>query len=124
MSKIHKLNALAASVVVSALGAGVAQAATNPFAAADMAGGYQQLAGAEGACGNHGMASPKAADKPVARADGEGKCGEGKCGEGKCGGDMKEKADAEGKCGEGKCGAGMMKDELKAGDAKQEAPKK
>ncbi|MFZ5724734.1 MAG: hypothetical protein ACOY33_13865 [Pseudomonadota bacterium] len=93
MSKLNKLNALAASVVVSALGVSVSHASSaNPFAASDVAGGYQQLAGAEGACGNHG-GQPKP----------EGKCGEGKCGEGKCGGD---KAAGEGKCGEGKCGEG------------------
>lgn len=113
MSKIHKLNALAASVVVSALGAGVAQAATaNPFAAADVVGAYRQLAGAEGACGNHGSSQPKAADN-AGKVDAEGKCGEGKCGEGKCGGEMKDKAAAEGKCGEGKCGADMMKEKPK-----------
>ena len=97
MSRISKLNALAAGVVIGTFGAGVVQAAANPFAASDLSGGYMQLA-----------------DK------GEGKCGEGKCGEGKCGedkkaaegkcGEMKDKA-AEGKCGEekdkaaeGKCG--------------------
>lgn len=100
MSKIHKLNAFAASVVVSALGAGVAQAAVvNPFAATDVAGGYQQLAGNEGACGSHGGDKPKS----------EGKCGADK---------MKE-----GKCGEGKCGAEMMGD-AKKDDAKKEEPKK
>ncbi|MFZ5756068.1 MAG: hypothetical protein ACOY3X_04140 [Pseudomonadota bacterium] len=106
MSKLKQLNALAASVVVSALGVSVSQAAANPFAASDLAGGYQQLAGAEGACGNHGSDKPK-----------EGKCGEGKCGEGKCGAD---KAKAEGKCGEGKCGAdkAKAKAEGKCGEGK------
>jgi|JI102314A2RNA_FD_contig_41_100480_length_448_multi_3_in_0_out_0_1 uncharacterized low-complexity protein len=95
MSRISKLNALAAGVVIGTLGAGAAQAAANPFAATDLPGGYMQLAEhGEGKCG-------------------EGKCGEGKCGEkkdgkteeGKCG---EKKGDAEGKCGEkkaeGKCG--------------------
>ncbi|HAU06207.1 MAG TPA: low-complexity protein [Gammaproteobacteria bacterium] len=54
----------------------VANADTNPFAAAELSSGYMQLAGHHGA---------------------EGKCGEGKCG------NHDEKA-KEGKCGEGKCG--------------------
>ena len=92
MSKLSKLNALAASVVVGALGASVAQADANPFSASDVASGYLQLA--EGKCG-------------------EGKCGEGKCGEskdegkdaeGKCGGAKDDGKAGEGKCGEGKCG--------------------
>lgn len=109
MSKLSTLNALAASVVVSALGVSVAHAAANPFAASDLVGGYQQLAGAEGACGSHGE-----------KAKEEGKCGdkakkEGKCGEGKCGGD---KAKKEGKCGEGKCGGDKAKAEGKCGEGK------
>ena len=84
MSRISKLNALAASVVLSTLGVSTAQAVGNPFAATDLAGGYQQLA-----------------------ANAEGKCGEGKCGEGKCGGQHDAGKAAEGKCGEGKCGEGM-----------------
>ena len=63
MAKLTKLNPLAATVgaavVASALSAPVAQAAENPFAAADLSAGYQ-------------LASDHA---------------EGKCGEGKCGGD-------------------------------------
>lgn len=85
------LGALMAGVVV----AGNAQAAENPFGAAELPGGYM-------------LAS---ADKA-----GEGKCGEGKCGEGKCGEDAEKKSgegkcgegadkkSGEGKCGEGKCG--------------------
>lgn len=80
------LGALMAGVVV----AGNAQAAENPFGAAELPGGYM-------------LAS---ADKA-----GEGKCGEGKCGEdaekksgeGKCG-EGADKKSGEGKCGEGKCG--------------------
>lgn len=113
MSKLNTLNALAASVVVSALGVSVAHAAAaaNPFAASDLVGGYQQLAGVEGSCGSHGE-----------KAKEEGKCGdkakkEGKCGEGKCGAD-KAKAKAEGKCGEGKCGADKAKAEGKCGGEK------
>ncbi len=100
MSKLNKLNALAATIVVGALGVTTAHAA-NPFAATDLAAGYQ-LAGAEGACGSHG-----GEQKPEGKC-GEGKCGEGKCGadkaagEGKCGAEKKP----EGKCGEGKCGEG------------------
>ena len=55
----------------------VANADTNPFAAAELSSGYMQLAGHHGA---------------------EGKCGEGKCGN-------HDKKAKEGKCGEGKCGA-------------------
>ena len=85
--------ALGAAFVASALSAPLAQAAApggmvdNPFAATDLAGGYQQLAHkhGEGKCG-------------------EGKCGEGKCGEGKCGGDDGDDKGGEGKCGEGRCG--------------------
>lgn len=86
MSRISKLNAIAAGVVIGTLGAGSVQAAANPFTATDLPGGYMQLA-----------------DK------GEGKCGEGKCGEkkaeGKCG-EEKDDKKGEGKCGEGKCGEG------------------
>ena len=49
-------------------------AAENPFASAELQGGYKLA-------GHHG---------------------EGKCGEGKCGGSGK--SSSEGKCGEGKCG--------------------
>ncbi len=86
MSRLNRFNVLAASVVVSALGAaGAVQAAGNPFTATDLAGGYQQLAD------NYA----------------EGKCGEGKCGEGKCGGRHDKANASEGKCGEGRCGEGM-----------------
>ncbi len=61
MAKLTKLNPLAATVgaavVASALSAPVAQAAENPFAAADLSAGYQ-----------------------LAADHAEGKCGEGKCG--------------------------------------------
>ena len=71
MAKLTKLNPLAATVgaavVASALSAPVAQAAENPFAAADLSAGYQLAADhAEGKCG-------------------EGKCGEDKKAEGSCG---------------------------------------
>lgn len=84
MSRINKLNMLAASIVVSAAGVAVAHADANPFASTDLSSGYQQLAQGDG--------------KPA-----EGKCGEGKCGEGKCG----EKMEAAEKAGEGKCGEAM-----------------
>ena len=92
MAKLTKLNPLAATVgaavVASALSAPVAQAAENPFAAADLSAGYQLASDhAEGKCGE---------DKKA-----EGSCGE-KGAEGKCGEDKK----GEGKCGEGKCGGG------------------
>ena len=88
MAKLTKLNPLAMTVgaafMASALSAPVT-AAENPFAATDLAKGYQ-LAGNEGKCGEGKC--------------GEGKCGEDKGGEGKCG----EDKGGEGKCGEGKCG--------------------
>lgn len=83
MSKFSKLNPLAATLgaaVMASAFAMPAQADQNPFAAEDLAAGYQLA-------DNHG--------------GGEGKCGEGKCGEGSCG----EDKDGEGKCGEGKCGS-------------------
>lgn len=92
MSKINRLNTLAASVVIGALSASTAQASGSPFQATDLATGYQQLVLAEG------------------------KCGEGKCGEGMCG-DMKDSKGAEGKCGEGKCGEGMCGAATPDGDA-------
>lgn len=100
--------ALGAAFLATSI-APLASAATNPFSAQQLSGGYD-LANydkhGEGKCGGE-------------KAEGEGKCGgdkaegEGKCGEGKCGGDKAEaegkcggdKAKAEGKCGEGKCGA-------------------
>lgn len=95
MAKLTKLNPLAATigaaVVASALSAPVAQAAENPFAAADLTAGYQLAADhAEGKCGEGKCGEDKKA---------EGSCGE-KGAEGKCGEDKK----GEGKCGEGKCG--------------------
>ena len=88
MSKINKLNPLAAAVgavvVAGTLGTSPALADDAVFTSLDLHAGYMLAEGdkdAEGKCG-------------------EGKCGEGKCGEGKCG----EGKDTEGKCGEGKCG--------------------
>lgn len=61
-----------------ALGGGVAQASV--FQAADLNGGYMQL------------------------AEHHEKTGEHKCGEGKCGEKKKDGKAGEHKCGEGKCG--------------------
>ena len=95
--------ALGAAFVTSLASASIANAAENPFAMSELAGGYM-VAGSHMEGGDKGKAEGKC---------GEGKCGgaktegaekataEGKCGEGKCGGEKKE---AEGKCGEGKCG--------------------
>ena len=61
-------------------------AASNPFSAQPLSGGY---------------------DLPNYDKHAEGKCGEGKCGDSKAGGEGSgddKKADGEGKCGEGKCG--------------------
>jgi len=77
-------------------------AAENPFASAELQGGYKLASNhGEGKCGE-GKCGGKASSEGKC---GEGKCGgkassEGKCGEGKCGG----KSSSEGKCGEGKCG--------------------
>ena len=79
--------ALGAAFVTSLASAPIANAAENPFAMSELAGGYM------------------VADSHMA-GDDKGKA-EGKCGEGKCGGaktEGAEKATAEGKCGEGKCG--------------------
>jgi uncharacterized low-complexity protein len=95
--------ALGAAFVTSLASAPIANAAENPFAMSELAGGYMvadshmeggDKAKAEGKCGEGkcGGAKTEGADKATA---------EGKCGEGKCGGEKKE---AEGKCGEGKCG--------------------
>jgi uncharacterized low-complexity protein len=96
MSKLSKLNALAATLVAGTVVAAAAQAG-NPFSASDLAAGYQ-VAGhaeghAEGKCGEGNKAD-------------EGKCGakDDKAGEGKCG--AKDDKAGEGKCGEGKCGEG------------------
>ena len=92
--------------VATAFGAGIAMspiamADTNPFGAAELNGGYMQVAGShsgEGKCGEGKCGEGKCGEGKC----GEGKCGEGKCGEGKCG----EGKCGEGKCGEGKCGEG------------------
>ena len=68
--------AMGAAFVTSLAGAGVANAADNPFAMSDLSSGYM-----------------------VAESHTKGM--EGKCGEGKCGEKMKSR---EVKCGEGKCG--------------------
>lgn len=87
MKQLNTLTATLGAALLTSV-AFTAHAASNPFAAQELASGYS-LAAAEKAQ--------------------EGSCGEGKCGgemkgdaEGKCGGE--KKADAEGKCGEGKCG--------------------
>ena len=80
--------ALGASLALSP----IALAGTNPFAAAELPGGYMQIAGGHG----------------------EGGCGEGKCGsekdtnEGTCGSEKDHgegKSSGEEKDGEGSCGA-------------------
>lgn len=87
MKQLNTLTATLGAALLTSV-AFTAHAASNPFAAQELASGYS-LAAAEKAQ--------------------EGSCGEGKCGgemkgdaEGKCG--AEKKADAEGKCGEGKCG--------------------
>ena len=78
--------ALGAAFVTSLASAPIANAAENPFAMSELAGGYMV------ADSHMGGGHKEGGDKSKA---------EGKCGEGKCGGEKKE---AEGKCGEGKCG--------------------
>ena len=89
------------SVIAAATLAPLSQAADNPFAAKQLAAGYQ-----------------------LAQAD---KKADGKCGEAKCGADKKaaekKAADkkADGKCGEAKCGADKKADkksEASGGTAK------
>ena len=109
--------ALGAAFVTSLATAPIANAAENPFAMSELAGGYM-VAGSHMDGGDKDHAEGKC---------GEGKCGgdkskaEGKCGEGKCGG---EKATAEGKCGEGKCGGDKSKAEGKCGEGKCGGEKK
>ncbi len=114
MSKLNKLNALAASIVVGALGTSAVQAASSPFAVSDLAGGYQ-LAEADGKM----MEGKCGADKMKDAACSEDMMKDGKCTEAM----MKDKMMKEGKCGEGKCGADKMKDgkmmEGKCGDMKK-----
>ncbi len=90
--------ALGAAFVTSLASAPIANAAENPFAMSELAGGYM------------------VADSHMEGGD-KGKA-EGKCGEGKCGGEKKE---AEGKCGEGKCGGEKKEAEGKCGGEKKEA---
>lgn len=94
--------ALGAAFATGLSSSGVANAADNPFAMTEIAGGYMVAEAAEGKGGEGKCGAEKKAAK-------EGKCGEGKCGaekkaaaEGKCG--AEKKAAKEGKCGEGKCG--------------------
>ena len=90
----------------------LASAASNPFSAQQLSGGYDLPnygAHKEGGCGEGKCGAEKGEDegKEDHKADGEGKCGEGKCGEGKDDGEgapADAKAAGEGKCGEGKCG--------------------
>ncbi|MEC8444074.1 MAG: hypothetical protein VXZ05_07695 [Pseudomonadota bacterium] len=95
------MNTVLGTAFVTALAAGSAQAAENPFASAELKQGYKVAMHHEGKCGE---------GKCGAKSEGEGKCGEGKCGaksegEGKCGeGKCGAKSEGEGKCGEGKCG--------------------
>jgi uncharacterized low-complexity protein len=79
-----------AAIVGAALAGGLTAAhaaatdvsADELFGATEIDGGYIQLAGQEGSCGEGKCGGDK--------GDGEGKCGEGKCGEGKCGEDKGE----------------------------------
>lgn len=88
--------ALGAAFLASSF-APVASAASNPFSAQQLSGGYD-LANfdhhAEGGCGDK-KAEGSCGDKKA-----EGSCGDKKA-EGSCGDEKK----TEGKCGEGKCGA-------------------
>ena len=98
--KMKPVTAAVGTAFVASLATAGLASADNPFAAEELASGYDQLAqaDAEGKCGEGKCGESK---------DDEGKCGEGRCGEskdeseGKCG---ESKDDTEGKCGEGKCG--------------------
>ena len=94
--------ALGAAFVTSLASAPIANAAENPFAMSELAGGYM-VAGSHMEGGDKGKAEGKCGEGKCGGAKTEGKAeAEGKCGEGKCGGE--KKMDKEGKCGEGKCG--------------------
>lgn len=118
--------ALAASAALTAgiaLSPSLASPDTNPFASAELSGGYMQLA--EGKCGAE-MKGDHEAKCGAEMKDKAEKMKEGKCGEAKCGAEMKDKAEKmkEGKCGEAKCGADKKKAEGKCGEAKCGADKK
>lgn len=113
MSKKSMKSPLAAAVgaafASSLLGAGVAQAAENPFSMTELAQGYQ-VADAhmkEGKCGEGKCGGSKASGKEMQKEMGEGKCGTSEMGKGKegqCGAMNTKQKTTEGKCGEGKCG--------------------
>jgi len=109
ISKKPLAAALGAAFLATAIPS-LVSAASNPFSAQQLNGGYD-LANfdkhAEGKCGEGKCGDSK--------AGGEGSCGDKKAdAEGKCGGE--KKADGEGKCGEGKCG-----DKKAAGDGEKSA---
>jgi uncharacterized low-complexity protein len=129
--------ALSAAFLATSI-APLASAATNPFSAQQLSGGYDlasydksaegncggKKAGGEGSCGDKAKGEGSCGDK----AKGEGKCGDKAKGEGKCGDKAKAKVDdvkakakeakcGEGKCGEGKCGGDKAK-EAKCGEGK------
>ena len=108
ISKKPLAAALGAAFLATAIPT-LVSAASNPFSAQQLGGGYD-LANydkhAEGKCGEGKCGDSK--------AGGEGSCGDKTAdAEGKCGGDAKpaaapaEKKASEGKCGEGKCGGAM-----------------
>ena len=124
-NKFKPSNLLIGTLMASsfALASTTANAEANPFGATELPGGYMQIAGKEGSCGEGKCGGDKGKEASCGgdKAKKEGSCGEGKCGgdkakkEGSCGGDKgkegscgddkeKMKKGKEGSCGEGKCG--------------------
>lgn len=96
--------AVGAAFASSLLGAGVANAAENPFSMTELGQGYQ-VADAhmkEGRCGEGQCGAKKTDAKGEHKEMGEGKCGTSEMGkgkEGKCGAMSDDKKTSEGKCG-------------------------
>ena len=96
---------------------GVANIEINPFAMAELPGGYMQMAQADkdkgamkmkdGACGE-GMCGASMAPKGALEKTSEGKCAGNKAMPNVKKSDMKDMKGMEGKCGEGKCGSNMQ----------------
>lgn len=95
--------ALGAAFLATSI-APLASAATNPFSAQQLSGGYDLPnfdKHGEGNCGDDKGGEGSCGDDK----GGEGSCGDDKGGEGSCGDDKKgDDKKGEGKCGEGKCG--------------------
>ena len=98
--------AVGAAFASSLLGAGVANAAENPFSMTELGQGYQvaDANNKEGKCGEGkcGSSKTKSSAQGMEKEMGEGKCGTSEMGKGKegqCGAMGSDKKTTEGKCG-------------------------